>query len=177
MTTATKRGIRRAADRRGSLAPLLNSVSPEGLPHAEKSRRDRPGVRGVIRRPCLECGRAFPVNQLTRGRCSIHRQTTDQRGYGREHQRSRAALAFTLPTHCAYGCGRLLTADRDWVAAHVVDGDPNSARVVSCVRCNERAKGKGGQISAAFRRRMTRAPRFCRLQVPPKNPEAENARS
>lgn len=37
-----------------------------------------------------------------------------------------------------------------WVAAHTVDGDPRSARVVSCRRCNERL-GKRGVYPALAR--------------------------
>ena len=29
----------------------------------------------------------------------------------------------------------------DWVAAHVVDGDPSAGWLPSCRSCNERAKG------------------------------------
>jgi hypothetical protein len=93
-------------------------------------------------RACVVCGRAS--SRLYRGRCARDRQTTSQRGYGRDHQAFRAELARTLPAPCAYGCGRTLTASDRWVAAHVVDGDPRSRRVVSCVPCNERAKIRPG---------------------------------
>lgn len=62
------------------------------------------------------------------------------RGYDADHQHQRSELALTLPAYCWYGCGHVLTADDDWVAAHVIDRDPTSPRVVSCRSCNERAK-------------------------------------
>ena len=97
-------------------------------------------------RPCLECG--TPTNQT---RCPTHttthraqqnqgRPTSTTRGYGTQHQQARKQLATTLPTHCWYGCGTILTPNSNWVAAHITDGDPNSPRVVSCRTCNERAK-------------------------------------
>jgi len=98
--------------------------------------------------PCLE--HRCPQPAVHRGRCQIHKRTTTQRGYGPEHQAARRALALTLPMPCAYGCGTMLVHGDDWVAAHVVDGDPSSARVVSCRRCNERAKG-GAALGAALR--------------------------
>lgn len=82
--------------------------------------------------------------QLTTGtRCAEHeraRNNSTARGYGADHQRQRAELERTLPALCWYGCGTLLLATDPWVAAHVVDGDPTSPRVVSCRSCNERAK-------------------------------------
>lgn len=68
------------------------------------------------------------------------RPPTAARGYGAAHQRARRQLAATLPAPCAYGCGRMLERDSDWVAAHVVDGDPDAGWVAACRRCNELAK-------------------------------------
>jgi len=81
-----------------------------------------------------------PHPAVDRGRCSLHRRSTTERGYGTDHQADRRSLEHTLPAPCWYGCGRVLTKDSDWVAAHVTDGDPRSIRVVSCRSCNERAK-------------------------------------
>ena len=99
-----------------------------------------------MKRPCIE--RGCP-NLTTDTRCFYHarekdrrRGTRQQRGYDEAHLRMRRDLAATLPTPCGYGCGRVLAPDSKWVAAHVVDGDPMSPRIVSCLSCNERAKGK-----------------------------------
>jgi len=87
-------------------------------------------------RPCLDCGRLS-----YRTRCPAHPLIkTAQRGYGGDHQRARAGLQTMLPAPCAYGCGAWLTPSGDWVAAHVVDGDPSAGWVASCRSCNERAK-------------------------------------
>jgi hypothetical protein len=86
-------------------------------------------------------GRAVPGG---RGRCSRHVQSQTQRGYGVPHQRARDALRATLPALCGYGCGRLLLPSGDWVAAHVVDGNPAAGYLASCRTCNERAKGSAG---------------------------------
>lgn len=45
-----------------------------------------------------------------------------------------------LPAFCGYGCGTLLMPDDDWVAAHVVDGQPEYGYIAACPTCNERAK-------------------------------------
>lgn len=59
---------------------------------------------------------------------------------------------MTLPAPCWY-CGRLVFASERWVAAHVVDGDPSSPRVVAHPACNERAKARGvGYILGGARR-------------------------
>ena len=68
------------------------------------------------------------------------RATPSQRGYGTAHQRARAALRAMLPTECGYGCGVTLYPNGDWVAAHVVDGQPEYGYLASCRTCNERAK-------------------------------------
>lgn len=89
-------------------------------------------------RTCIDCGAI-----CTGTRCPEHQRARNDRtsrGYGADHQRQRAELERTLPAYCWYGCGRLLLATDPWVAAHVVDGDPTSPRVVSCRTCNERAK-------------------------------------
>ena len=90
---------------------------------------------------CLEP--RCPNLAVERGRCALHRRTTSQRGYGIGHQRARDALRASLPTPCGYGCGRVLQPDGDWVAAHVVDGDPAAGWIAACPVCNERAKGGG----------------------------------
>lgn len=87
---------------------------------------------------CVEQPCPYPA--VDRGRCTFHLQSTSERGYGAGHQADRRELERTLPAPCWYGCGRTMTADSDWVAAHVVDGNPASERVVSCRGCNERAK-------------------------------------
>jgi hypothetical protein len=65
------------------------------------------------------------------------------RGYGSAHQGARRTLRDMLPGPCGYGCGTWLMPDGDWIAAHVVDGDPTAGWVASCRTCNERAKGSG----------------------------------
>lgn len=77
---------------------------------------------------------------MERGRCAAHRESTAERGYGEDHQRARQDLKATLPGPCGYGCGRILEPDGDWVAAHVVDGQPELGYLASCRSCNERAK-------------------------------------
>jgi hypothetical protein len=89
----------------------------------------------MVLRPCLDCGEPSPNT-----RCPAHTRTTAERGYGAEHQRARARLARQLPAPCGYGCGRMLYPDTDWVAAHVLDGRPESGWTASCRSCNERAK-------------------------------------
>jgi hypothetical protein len=92
---------------------------------------------------CLEP--RCPGHAVFRGYCERDRKTTSQRGYGTGHQRARDALGATLPTPCGYGCGRMLALNGDWVAAHVVDGDPAAGWIAACQSCNERAKhGRGG---------------------------------
>ena len=56
---------------------------------------------------------------------------------------SRALLLTLLPIPCAYGCGAVIVAASDLVAAHVVDGDPSAGWQASCRSCNERAKRRG----------------------------------
>ena len=77
------------------------------------------------------------------GRCGkpqCRRPSAHARGYDADHEHQRTELELTLPAYCWYGCGRILTAADRWVAAHVIDGDPDSPRVVACRSCNERAK-------------------------------------
>lgn len=93
---------------------------------------------GGVLRVCLGCQKA--TADLIRGRCADCQQTTEQRGYGREHQQIRRDLSLTLPAPCGY-CGVTITPGERWVAAHVVDGDPDSPRVVAHPGCNERGKG------------------------------------
>lgn len=88
-----------------------------------------------MRRPCVVCGQ--PCNGT---RCPRHpRPTRQQRGYDIDHDRARRKLAATLPAPCAY-CGRILTSDDRWCAAHVIDGDPGAGWQHACPACNERAK-------------------------------------
>ena len=54
------------------------------------------------------------------------------------------------PMACGYGCGAMFWPDGDWVAAHVVDGDPDAGWLVSCRSCNERAKGTRRSVRADF---------------------------
>jgi hypothetical protein len=68
------------------------------------------------------------------------RGTPTQRGYDTEHVNARAQLKLYLPGPCGYGCGRILSPDGDWVAAHAVDGDPAMGWLAACRSCNERAK-------------------------------------
>lgn len=82
-----------------------------------------------------------------RGRCppcekarDRRRGTATQRGYDAEHRVARNDLRQYLPALCGYGCGTLLYPDGEWVAAHVIDGNPNAGWLASCRRCNERAK-------------------------------------
>ena len=112
---------------------------------------------------CLEP--RCPNRAVGRGRCARHRLSTSQRGYGLRHQRARDALRASLPTPCGYGCGRILQPDGDWVAAHVVDGDPEAGWIAACPLCNERAKGGRGRHGAQERPSLTRAPLLSRSQV------------
>ena len=98
-------------------------------------------------RICLECGRLTkqgprcPTCDLAHRRAyEATRPSSAVRGYGHAHRQARARLAETLPASCAYGCGRVLTADGDWVAAHVVDGDPGAGWVAACPSCNAKAR-------------------------------------
>ena len=101
----------------------------------------------LMQRPCIE--RGCP-NLTPRTRCPAHERERDarrgsstQRGYGAEHQRARERLRATLPAPCGYGCGVILWPNGRWVAAHVVDGNPDAGWIASCLRCNERAKRTG----------------------------------
>src|SRR5690349_9577012 len=84
---------------------------------------DQRGVCGM-QRLCLVCGHIHNNPRLSA--CG----TTAARGYGATHQRARAQLARTLPASCAYQgidphCPATpLTLDSPWVAAHIVDGQP-----------------------------------------------------
>ena len=90
-------------------------------------------------RPCLDCG------ALSNGtRCppctKLNKPSAHKRGYDGAHRAARTRLAATLPAPCGYGCGRILEPDSDWVAAHVIDGDPGAGWLASCRSCNEQAK-------------------------------------
>lgn len=99
----------------------------------------------LMMRACLDCGVlvSYPAN-----RCAQHGRRAGRRangrGYGRSHQAARAALKRELPGYCGYGCGTTLMPDDNWVAAHVVDGDPSAGWLASCRSCNERAKRRRG---------------------------------
>jgi hypothetical protein len=107
----------------------------------------------AVLRPCLGPlpGRACPDGSLTdRGRCPTcaaeHerlRGSRQARGYGADHERARRLLWARLPDLCGYGCGTWLEPAADWVAAHLVDGDPSAGWIAACRRCNERAKARG----------------------------------
>lgn len=97
-----------------------------------------------IIRACRQRGCRGDANTGSRGRCAAHARSTAERGYDREHQAARAALARTLPAPCAYGCGTILRPGDRWHAAHVVDGDRAAGLVAACETCNQRAKG--GQL-------------------------------
>jgi hypothetical protein len=84
--------------------------------------------------------RTCPVCETLRDR---GRGTRQARGYGSEHMAARASLRGTLPAPCGYGCGTTLYPNGDWVAAHMVDGDPSAGWLASCRTCNERAKHRG----------------------------------
>lgn len=95
-------------------------------------------------RPCIVCGIPSPAS-----RCPTHARpnSSTARGYGTAHQRARRELAATLPAPCGYGCGLILSPTGAWVAAHVIDGDPDAGWIASCRSCNERAKTGGGRES------------------------------
>lgn len=81
-----------------------------------------------------------PNLAVDRGKCAAHLTGSTGRGYDRAHRGARAQLEQTLPAPCAYGCGRMLTRDDPWIAAHVVDGQPRHGWVAGCPSCNMRAK-------------------------------------
>jgi hypothetical protein len=97
----------------------------------------------ALRRRCIVEG----CPEFTTGtRCAEHerrrvaaRGSREERGYGTDHRAARRALERTLPAPCGY-CGGTIYPGERWVAAHVVDGDPESPRMVAHPRCNERAK-------------------------------------
>jgi hypothetical protein len=99
-----------------------------------------------MRRPCIDCGTPTPADRcdpcrLVRNRKRL-RQSSNARGYGKEHKQARTELLTLLPAYCGYGCGLVLLTPADMVAAHVVDGDPEAGWIASCRSCNERAKGR-----------------------------------
>lgn len=94
----------------------------------------------MARRPCLTCGRPTtgtrcPTCGTSPGRNPARRNAN----YGHRHRTERARIAATLPAPCWY-CEALVHPDQPWVAAHVVDGEPDSPRVPAHPACNERAK-------------------------------------
>ncbi len=103
-----------------------------------------PPARVLSGTPCRECERRRPSRQA--------------RGYDAAHQRARAVLLTTLPTPCAYGCGKVLRSAAEMVAAHVVDGQPEHGWMAACRSCNERAKHRGwGTPSGGTGAALTRA--------------------
>ena len=91
-------------------------------------------------------GHSIPIGQ----RCQLcerqrdqRRGTRQQRGYGKRQTQWRNHLRRTLPAPCGYGCGVTLYPNGDWVAAHLIDGDPDSERIAACRSCNETAKRRG----------------------------------
>ena len=103
-----------------------------------------PPARVMSGTPCRECEHRRPSRQA--------------RGYDAAHQRARALLLTLLPVPCAYGCGAVIVAASDLVAAHVVDGDPSAGWQASCRSCNERAKRRGwGSTSEGAAGASTRA--------------------
>ncbi len=84
-----------------------------------------------------------PARVLSGTRCAAcerRRPSRQARGYGGAHDRARATLAAMLPAPCACGCGAVLDAGSDWVAAHIVDGDPSAGWAAMCRSGNERMK-------------------------------------
>jgi hypothetical protein len=88
-----------------------------------------------MRRPCITCGAPTDGSY-----CPAHTRTTSERGYGSAHLAQRRELAKRLPCWCEGGCGRWLTIDSRWVAAHVVDGQIQYGYLVTCQSCNEKMK-------------------------------------
>lgn len=88
---------------------------------------------------CATC-QAEHARQYEATRTQRGRPTPQARGYDADHRRQRAALKATLPAPCWAGCGRWLEPDGNWVAAHLIDGDPTSPRVATCRSCNEKMK-------------------------------------
>ena len=127
--------------------------------HGLWCRQQPPGQR-VIR----TCDNGHPPARVPSGtpcrECERRRPSRQARGYDAAHQRARALLLTLLPTPCAYGCGAVIVAASDLVAAHVVDGDPSAGWQASCRSCNERAKGRGrpseGQGGGSTRARQSR---------------------
>jgi hypothetical protein len=96
-------------------------------------------------RPCLDCGalvaRASRCSGCEAGR-ERRRGSPSRRGYDSRHVAARLTLRDTLPGPCGYGCGTWLWPNGQWVAAHVVDGNPDAGWIASCRTCNQRAKGR-----------------------------------
>ena len=65
------------------------------------------------------------------------RPSASARGYDAARRKARRQLARNLPQYCGYRCGTMLTADGDWVAVPVVEGDPTSGWLLSCRSCSE----------------------------------------
>ena len=90
--------------------------------------------------------------------CERRRPSRQARGYDAAHERARATLAAMLPAPCACGCGAVLDAGSDWVAAHLVDGDPSAGWAAMCRSGNERMKRRGwGSTSEGVAPAGTRA--------------------
>src|SRR5262245_11651257 len=107
-----------------------------------------------MRAPCLGApgvGRCpYGALATSRGRCAAcnrareqARGTPAQRGYDAGDREARRLLRETVPGVCGYGCGRWLYPNGSWVAAHVVDGQPQHGWIAACYACNEQAKRVG----------------------------------
>jgi hypothetical protein len=107
-----------------------------------------------MKRLCLgpTPGRRCPYRAIvTQGRCppcaqsrERERGTTTQRGYGVQHQRVRVALGDILSAPCGY-CGTTIVKGEPFVAAHVVDGQPEHGWMHAHALCNARAR-QGGRV-------------------------------
>jgi 5-methylcytosine-specific restriction endonuclease McrA len=69
-----------------------------------------------------------------RGRCAVHRQTTAQRGYGREHQAERRAA---LPGARCSACGCTRNLQRDHVVPTTLGGSQAPANKRWLCACAE----------------------------------------
>ncbi len=130
-----------------------------------------------MKKPCLKCGLPSEGSYCplhaplpyygNRSKGKKQRGTTTERGYGTDHRAARKELAKQLPTACAYGCGRVLTEDTPWVAAHVIDGDPLAGWMASCVRCNEQAKRANIARKQEMQRIAEMKTKMCTLEQAP----------
>jgi hypothetical protein len=88
---------------------------------------------------CLEP--RCPRTAVERGRCTVHRRSTAQRGYGLPHQRQRAAaIAAYRPTDPCPRCGRPLGPDPDRLDLGHTD-DRRGYNGLEHASCNRSARG------------------------------------